>query len=156
MDSFKVYTPERLGSSADRETCLSEGTRQLNHQALREHLRHGASWLSNAILISAMYFLGGLTLEGAIGGAAQWTAIALGAYLVLYIIKGHRRIASTRKAGLYWLRNDASHTTLRDRPAANQPEKVRSATVTPIIATQANDQFGDSGMSGRTAMPRSG
>ncbi len=109
MEQFHVIS--LLGADArllDRNTNLSQATRDLNRKTLKLHFQHvcrGCSWPGGGVAFPA----GPLCRGRTIGGALSWTSGFLALYLLWYVSKGHLMIQSDRQAKLYWLQNDASN-----------------------------------------------
>lgn len=110
MEQFHMISI--LGADAqflDRNTNLSQATRDLNRNTLKLHFQHVLSWLLRGVFVATIFLLGRYAIEGAIGGALLWTSGFLVFYLLWYASKGHLMIQSDRQAKLYWLTNDAGN-----------------------------------------------
>ena len=132
MEQFHVISI--LGADAqflDRNTNLSQATRDLNRNTFKLHMRHVVSWLLRGVFVATLFLLGRYAVEGAIGGALSWTAGFLVFYLLWYASKGHLMIQSDRQAKLYWLQNDAGNREFssNDPIVATMPEQEVAETV---------------------------
>lgn len=110
MEQFHVIS--LLGADArllDRNTNLSQATRDLNRKTLKLHFQHVLSWLLRGLVVASLFLLGQYVVNGTIGGALSWTSGFLALYLLWYVSKGHLMIQSDRQAKLYWLQNDAGN-----------------------------------------------
>lgn len=110
MEQFHVIS--LLGADArllDRNTDLSQATRNLNRKTLKLHFQHAMSWLLRGLVVATLFLLGRFVVDSTIGGALSLTASFLAIYLLWYVCKGHLTIQSDRQAKLYWLQNDASN-----------------------------------------------
>ena len=127
MEQFNViYNTGSEVQLHDRQTFISQGTKILNRQVFRMHVRHIASWLSRGAVIVCLFYLGKYTFDGVAGVVLVWIAACLLAYLLLYISKGHRGVHRFRQARIYWLLDDATHSDfISDTLSEDSPEQAQ-------------------------------
>ena len=135
MDSFNTIQPSVSETRfSDSRTSIEKQIHRLERDAVRRHLRHAGSWLLRAAFVALVYAYAALVIESAVGGAIQWTALVLSAYLLVYIVKGHRDVQSRKQAQLYWLRDDTAHARPESTPAPDKPVVDSAARPQMIIA----------------------
>lgn len=125
MDSFKPMhqtLPEKCFS--DPQAYVAENTRALNRKAAGRHFRHAGSWLLRAGLLAAVFLYAQLGLQGELGGIVMGACALMVVYLLLYAVKGHKLIHSRRRAGLYWLQDDAAHARQQVVKPAAKPRLI--------------------------------
>lgn len=125
MDSFnRLNHSVSEGCLSDPKTYVSEKTRALNHESARLHLRHLASWLLRAAFIASLFMLAELSLGSELGGIVKWASALMTVYLLVYAMKGHKAVRSRRKAGLYWLHDEAVQAQRTQRKPVEKPQLI--------------------------------
>lgn len=130
MDSFNTKCNTVAEKTfSDPQAYVAENTRVLNREAWRMHMRHSVSWLLRSALVILLFYLGDAVIESEIGGAVKWTAALMSAYLLMYAIKGHRKVQNLRQARLYWLHDEAAHAQPVAKEAREKPQLIIASSL---------------------------
>ena len=109
---------------SDPKTYVSEKTRAINHESAVRHLRHLAACLLRAALVASLFLLAELSLGSELGGIVKWASALMSVYLLVYTVKGHKTVNSWRKAGLYWLNEEAGQARRTSHRPKSKPRLI--------------------------------
>lgn len=121
MDSFtSLHQTIPEACLSDPQAYVAESTCALNREAAGEHFRHLGSWLLRAGLVAALFLFAHIALQGELGGIVKVAGGLLAVHQLFYVFKGHKRIHARRKAGLYWLQDEAAQAQALNRDRAEK------------------------------------